>query len=77
LCRIHLAFIGEDPNVEFEISMPFPESETNPDLLRIKSDQLRLANDILGALKDTVIGDRDAKSSPGCCQDGVSDDFAL
>ncbi len=61
MVKIHLAYKNIDPNSEFELSMPYPQSQENPEITRNKADMLRFANDILSSLKDNVIGDRNAK----------------
>jgi len=64
MIKIHLAFKGLDPESEFELNMPFPQAEQNPDLIRNKGDQLRFANDIIATLKDNVLNDREATLPP-------------
>jgi hypothetical protein len=64
LVKIHFIFKGIDPNTEFELSMPFPQSQENADVLNNKSTMLTFANSVLDALKANVIGDPAATLPP-------------
>jgi hypothetical protein len=59
LLKIHMIQSGEfDPaQVDFELSMPYPESQTNGDIISSQSDLMRLANDILDSLSSKLLGD--------------------
>jgi hypothetical protein len=56
LVKIHWTINGDyDPDTtDFEISLNFPTIEESTDRVRLKSDQLRLATDILSNLGDTL-----------------------
>lgn len=71
LINLHFAITGEYDNPEFEISIPFPEVEQDRDKQSMKSDSVRLANDIISNLGDALGLDRD-ESLP---MDIVSDVF--
>jgi len=58
LIKIHLLHTGEFEldEIEFSLSMPYPESQTNNDLISAQSSLLDLANNIIGAIEDRVTG---------------------
>lgn len=58
LIKIHLMHSGdfELDEIEFTLSMPYPESQTNNDLISAQSSLLDLANNIIGAIEDKVTG---------------------
>jgi len=58
LIKIHLMHTGdfELDEIEFSLSMPYPEAQTNNDLISAQSSLLDLANNIIGAIEDRVTG---------------------
>jgi len=58
LIKIHLIHTGEFEldEIEFSLSMPYPESQTNNDLISAQSSLLDLANNVIVALEDRVTG---------------------
>ena len=42
--------------MDFVLSMPYPESQTSPDLISSQSSQWSLANDIINSLSDKLLG---------------------
>jgi hypothetical protein len=58
LVKIHLLHTGdfELEDIDFSLSMPYPESQTNNDLISAQSSLLDLANNIIGAIEDRVTG---------------------
>ncbi len=62
LVKLHMVMSGEFAlaDIDFQLSMPFPESQTNRDIISSQNDLLRLANDIIDSLGEKVTGERDA-----------------
>ena len=54
LVKIHMIHSNEFSldEIDFVLKMPYPESQTNRDLISSQSDQLRLATDIIDTLAD-------------------------
>ena len=54
LVKIHMIHSNEFSlnDIDFVLKMPYPESQTNSDLISSQSDQLRLATDIIDTLAD-------------------------
>lgn len=59
LIKLHFSIIGKFDNEEFEISLPYPVTEENSEVLRAKNDTLRLAKDILDNLGTSLGMERD------------------
>ena len=47
-------FLAKD--IDFVLTMPYPESQTNPELVQSQNELLSLANSIIDALSDKVLG---------------------
>jgi hypothetical protein len=47
--------------IDFKISLPYPESQADRDRLGVQSDQLRLVNDMIDSIAGKVMGENDAK----------------
>ena len=57
MIKIHLMLKGYDEkDIDFVLSMPYPESQTDRDIIGSQSDLLRLANEILDAIRDKIGG---------------------
>jgi hypothetical protein len=58
LIKIHLIHTGdfELDEIEFSLSMPYPESQTNNDIISAQSSLLDLANNVISAIEDRVTG---------------------
>jgi hypothetical protein len=58
LIKIHLIHTGdfELDEIEFSLSMPYPESQTNNDIISAQSSLLELANNVISAIEDRVTG---------------------
>lgn len=58
LVKIHLLHTGDFTldEIEFSLNMPYPESQTNNDLISSQNSLLDLANNIIGAIEDKVTG---------------------
>lgn len=57
LIKIDLILKGYDlKNIKFKLSMPYPESQVNSELISSQRDLLDLSNNILDAIKDRVGG---------------------
>jgi len=58
LIKIHLLHTGDFTldEIEFNLNMPYPESQTNVDLINSQSALLDLANNIIGAIEDKITG---------------------
>lgn len=74
LVRMHLAMTGDLPeDVEFELSLNFPVVEESSEKMGIKSDSLRLAQDVLTSISDAVGLDSDEALPPQIIRDVFSD----
>ncbi len=62
LIKIHMVMSGQFAyaDIDFQLSMPFPEAQTDRDIISSQNDLLRLANDIIDSLGEKVTGERDA-----------------
>ncbi len=61
LTKIHLLHKGYAlSDLNFVLSMPFPEAQKNDEITRYQSDQLSLATDIIDAFTEKFFADRDA-----------------
>jgi hypothetical protein len=59
MIRLQFVMTGDyDKDTAFELTMPFPETEESSDRLRIKSDSLRLAKDVIDSIGQAVGLDR-------------------
>jgi hypothetical protein len=58
LIKIHLLHTGDFTldEIEFSLNMPYPESQTNNELISSQSSLLDLANNIIGAIEDKITG---------------------
>lgn len=57
LTDIHLVLKGwSEEDMDYQISMPYPESQVDRDNIGSQNDLLRLANDILDAIRDKIGG---------------------
>ena len=58
LVKIHMIYSGEFEmdEIDFVLSMPYPESQTNNDLITSQNSLLSLANDIIGSIQDKITG---------------------
>jgi len=58
LVKIHLIHTGEFDidEIEFGLTMPYPESQTNADIISSQQSLLSLSNDIIGAIEDKITG---------------------
>jgi hypothetical protein len=59
LVKIHMITSGSQfatEDVQFILSMPYPESQTNADIINSQSSLLGLANDVITALSDKLMG---------------------
>lgn len=58
LVKIHLLHTGDFTldEIEFSLNMPYPESQTNNDLISSQSSLLDLANNIVSAIEDKITG---------------------
>jgi uncharacterized protein (DUF427 family) len=58
LIKIHLLHTGEFTldEIEFNLNMPYPESQTNNDLISSQNSLLDLANNIIAAIEDKITG---------------------
>jgi len=58
MIKLHLIHTGEFDydDIKFTISMPYPESQVNNDIISSQTSLLDLANDIIGALEDKITG---------------------
>lgn len=62
LIKIHMVHSGKWKleDIDFQLTMPYPESQTDRDLISSQSDLLTLANNILDALSTKIVGDSSA-----------------
>lgn len=58
LVKIHMIYSGEFEldEIDFVLSMPYPESQTDNDLITSQNNLLSLANDIIAAIEDKITG---------------------
>ncbi len=58
MIKLHLIYTGEFEydDIKFTVSMPYPESQVNNDIISSQSSLLGLANDIISALEDKITG---------------------
>jgi hypothetical protein len=58
LVKIHLIHTQEFSldEIEFSLSMPYPESQTNREIIDSQEALLELANDVIGAIEDKITG---------------------
>ena len=58
LVKIHMIYSGdfELDEIDFVLSMPYPESQTDNELITSQSNLLTLANDIIAAIEDKITG---------------------
>lgn len=58
LVKIHMIYSGEFSmdEIDFVLSMPYPESQTDNDLITSQNNLLTLANDIIQAIEDKITG---------------------
>lgn len=63
LIKIHMVHSGKWKleDIDFQLTMPYPESQTDRDLISSQSDLLTLANNILDALSTKIVGDPSAQ----------------
>lgn len=74
LVKMQLAMTGDfDVNSQFELSLNFPVVEESRDKMSIKSDSLRLAQDVLSGIGDAVGLDRDEALPMNVVKDVFSD----
>lgn len=66
LVKTHLVLTGNYSleQMDFTLSMPFPESQTNPEIIQSQSERFRLAGEILDALKIRILGDQSESNLP-------------
>lgn len=66
IVRLQMVMTGKfDPDeAEFELTMPFPETEESQDRVRVKNDLLRLSKDIIDNLGDALGLGRDEALPP-------------
>ena len=58
LVKIHMIYSGEFEmdEIDFVLSMPYPESQTDNELITSQNNLLTLANDIIQAIEDKITG---------------------
>lgn len=58
LVKIHLLHTGDFSldEIEFSLNMPYPESQTNNDVISSQNSLLDLANNIISAIEDKITG---------------------
>jgi len=58
LVKIHMIYSGEFEldEIDFVLSMPYPESQTDNELITSQGNLLSLANDIIAAIEDKITG---------------------
>jgi len=59
LIKVHMIQSGkyQIKDIDFQLTMPYPESQVDRDLISSQSDLIRLATDVMDALKDKLVGD--------------------
>lgn len=74
LFKIHMILSGKfkDDDIDFQLTMPYPESQTDRELIGSQSDLLNLANGVLDAIAQRVVGDPNAVLPPELVKDVYS-----
>jgi hypothetical protein len=70
LVKIHCIMSNQwkEDEIDFVLSMPFPEENTDRELLGAQKDQLDLANDVLSSIALKLVGDENAPMPPELVQ---------
>lgn len=66
LIKIHMILSGkfQDEEIDFQLIMPYPESQTDRDTIGSQSDLLTLANSVLDSISQRIVGDQNAVLPP-------------
>lgn len=60
LVKLHYIFKGKSPDIEFELSMPYPHSQETDTETNLKSSLIALAKSVIDELKLNVLGSTEA-----------------
>ena len=71
LDKIHMILSGKfsDEEIDFQLTMPYPESQTDRDMISSQSDLLNLANSVLDSIAQRIVGDGNAILPPELVKD--------
>lgn len=71
LDKIHMILSGKfsDEEIDFQLTMPYPESQTDRDMISSQNDLLNLANSVLDSIAQRIVGDGNAILPPELIKD--------